>query len=176
MSGRVSRIAINCLLKVFHTLVELFSRSFVPVVAPSEICLVRLYRVCVAFSKSSFLPGAQLQSQLLSYFPCYLFLHCEDIRQIAVVVLAPELRVICDIYQLGTDDQPICYLTNSAREHRLYVELAPNLLRIDFLVLIAKDCAARHHPQFGKLRKSIDDALRNAVAEVIQLRISSDVS
>src|SRR5262249_45338769 len=50
-----------------------------------------------------FLGARQLQAQLLRDLFRYLFLHCEHIGKLAIVLLAPNLAVILRIDELHTD-------------------------------------------------------------------------
>ena len=67
-------------------------------------------------------------------------------------------------------------LRNASRQHRSDLELLPNFLRVVLVRLEAEDAASRHHFEIGQLRQRADQALGQAVAEVLIVRIGRRVN
>src|SRR5262249_57632971 len=78
---------------------------------------------------------AQLQAQLLGNLFRDLFLHRKHIGQLAIVLLAPELRARGDLHQFSVHYQGVTTLEHSPREHHLHAQIVPDLLRIHVTAL-----------------------------------------
>src|SRR2546426_10822823 len=85
------------------------------------------------------------------------------------------MRVTFDIYQFCPDDQIISHLADSACEYCLHVQNMPDFLRINLLTFVAEDGAARYHSQLWQLRKGVDDAFSDPIAEIFHIRIITGV-
>src|SRR6185503_9764852 len=88
-----------------------------------------------------------------------------------VILLAPELRFVRDIYQFGLYVEGFAPLDYSACENCADIQIPADRRWINLLPLVTKDGAAGHYAQFGQLREAVDDALCNAVAQVVHVRI-----
>ena len=66
-------------------------------------------------------------------------------------------------------------MQDASGQHGSYSELASNLLRVYVQTFVAKDRAARHHSEFRQLRQRVDDAFRNAIAEILHLCVGTDI-
>ena len=86
--------------------------------------------------------------------------------------LTPYLRDISYIDQIDLQAQPVSASIDSARQDRANVQGARDLARIGFASVVDHD-AARHDAQFRELRKTVDQALGELVAEVVSLSIGS---
>src|SRR5215813_9041637 len=124
--------------------------------AALEIELIRLAVFGKALGQPLFLFATQLHAQALGYLPGDFFLEREDVGDLPVVPLAPELRSLHHIHQLGADHQSIAPLHNPSREYDTHVQLAPDRLRVEILALVAEYRAARRDAKLGNLRQAVD--------------------
>src|SRR5258705_12702644 len=96
-------------------------------------------------------------------------MHRRQIGKSLVVVRAPEVTVVAHIYQLCADDQVISALSYFACEHCTHPKRATDLLRIRQAAFVVKDRVARHHSQRRQLREVVDQAVSDAVGEVLSI-------
>src|SRR6266567_6686670 len=78
------------------------------------------------------------QPQLPGYFPRYFFLKTQDVREPTAVLLAPELRAVAHVYEVGLNVQGAIAFGDPAGKHRANVKITPRLLRVNLRPLIAK--------------------------------------
>jgi hypothetical protein len=82
--------------------------------------------------------------------PGHLVLDGEDVGEIAIVALRPELIAVGDADELGRDAQAAAGLLDAAIEHRGDGEGAPDLAGVGRLPLEAERGATRHDPRGGQ--------------------------
>lgn len=117
----------------------------------------------------------QAQSQLIRNFRGDFLLHDLNVCELAIVLSPPELRYFFCIHQFRLDVQTVAPLNDFPHEYRTDVEILSCLLGVYLLSLVAKCHTARHYSQVGQLSKAIDQALGNAVAEVLGVGIAAHV-
>src|SRR6266849_5427721 len=86
-------------------------------------------------------------------------------------MLAPHLRHISRVNQVHLYAQRIAAPVDSACEHRSNVQLTGDLARISFMALVVEHNTARHDTEFWQLRKIVDQAFGDFVAEVFGVGI-----
>ena len=104
---RIVRILGDRLLEVLDRLLVAGDRALVPVIAALQVRLIRHGIVGVALRDLLAFLAAQARLDLVENLAGNLILHGEQVGGRAVVLIAPQLRSIRDVHQLGLDDQPI---------------------------------------------------------------------
>ena len=80
-----------------------------------------------------------------------------------------------DLHQFGADDRGFTAQQNASDQHGLNVQFPANRARVDLAALVTENRAARHHADARKPREGINDAFRDAVAEIFGLGIGGCV-
>ena len=119
--------------------------------------------------------GQQLELQRLDDRFRDLVLQREDVAQVAVVALGPDVVAGGAIDQLRGDAHAAARLAHAALEHVLHLELARHLRHVDELALVHERAVARDDGQRRDLAQVGDDVLGDAVAEVLLLGIAAHV-
>jgi hypothetical protein len=88
-----------------------------------------------------------------------LVLDGEDVLQLAVEGLRPELVAVGDVDQLDVDPDPVADLPDAALEHRADTELVADLANVDLLALKGEAGGAGRHLHVGQLGEGVDDVL-----------------
>ena len=145
------------------------------VIAALQIELIRLRIFRLPLGHLRFLRVAQPEPQLARDLRHDILLHGQRVRQLSIVVFAPQLAVIVHIHQLRAHRKVVAALRDPARDHRAHAQLAPHGARVGFLALVAEHRAARHHFQVGQLGEAVDQALRDAVAQPIRVLAAAGV-
>src|SRR5262249_22735292 len=101
------------------------------------------------------------------------FLNRKDVRGFSSILVAPQLPAVVYVHQLGADQKHLTALKNTARQYSPDSELRSDVLCFIAPALVSKYRASRHHTKFGQLRKAEDDGFREAVAQVIHLRVAA---
>src|SRR5438046_3122490 len=127
------------------------------------------------FGKTFLLLASKLQTQSFGDLFGDLFLYRKDVGQLSVIVLAPEMLIVRDIDQFGSNHQLLTKLSNSPGKHRTDAQLLADFVRINFSALKAEDCAARYHSQLRQLRESVDNAFGNTIAEILHIGTGTGV-
>ena len=105
-----------------------------------------------------------------------LVLQGEDVGQVAVVAVGPDVVAGRAVDQLGGDPHPAAGLAHAAFEHVADAELARHLGQTSTdLALEREGGVARDHDQRRDLRQVGDDVLADAVAEILLLGIAAHV-
>ena len=105
----------------------------------------------------------------------HLVLDREDVLELAVVALGPDVPVGLGIDQLHRDAHAVARLAHAALDHVLHAELRRHLLDPDRAVLVHEGRVARDHEQVAKARERGDDVLGQAVGEELLLGIAAHV-
>src|SRR6266478_4854818 len=116
-----------------------------------------------------------MHSQRARHFPGELFPESNHIRELAIVLLSPDVAAVAGIDQLGADVQCVPSLRDSALEDHTHAQLAANRLNVRIFSLVAKNRVSRHHFQIRQLRQAIDEALGDTVTQVFGVWISIGV-
>src|SRR5262245_11028090 len=99
-----------------------------------------------------------------------LVLQCENVGELAVVALCPDVLAGVSLDQLCGDADTVAGFTQAAFEHVAHAELAPDLLYVDSAPLVRKTRIARDHEQGRIPGQCGDDVLDHAVGEVFLFR------
>jgi len=102
-------------------------------------------------------------------------LHGQNVGELAVVLVAPQVVIVAGVDELGADDELIAVLHDASRDHAFYLQVVRHHLRIDVATLVVEDRRTRHHRQIGNLREAIDEALGETVAEVFAVGIIAGI-
>jgi hypothetical protein len=97
-------------------------------------------------------------------------LHSESVHQLAVVLFAPQGGVVLHLDEFGAHGKVVGTLRHAAGQHGTDAEFAAYRARVGLLAFVTKDCATRHYLEVGQLRETADQALGNAVAQVVAIR------
>ncbi len=144
-------------------------------IASSQIGLVSFRVGCVASRDLLLLIAGQFQAQLAGNLPGYFLLDCQDVQDFAVILLAPELRARRRIDQIYLNVQGVAQLSHPSHHHRTDIEITTNLLRINLFPLVTESRAAPGDPQPLKLREAVDQALADAIRNVLRVRIGAGI-
>ena len=93
-------------------------------------------------------------------------LYLEDVLNLAIEALAPELRVVGGIDQLCLDHQVVAAVGDSAGEDRVDSQLAAQRSRIDLPTSIPKRRGSGQDLYSPKSGEAVDDAFRDTVTKV----------
>ena len=104
-----------------------------------------------------------------------LVLEREDVAEVAVIALGPDVAAGCPFDQLGVDPHLLAGLANAALDHIGNAQFLGDLLEIHRLALVGEDGIAAEHEQTRDLRQIGDDVLGDAVAEELLLGIVAHV-
>ena len=96
-----------------------------------------------------------------------LILHVEDVFQLTVVPLRPQLKAIGHVAQLHGDAHAIPGSPHAAFEHRRHVQLLADGPKVVALALEGERRRARGDPQTLERRQSVENFLGDAVAEPV---------
>lgn len=82
----------------------------------------------------------------------------QDIGELAVVLIAPEIMICVGVDEFGADDELIAALHDASGDHAIDFQIAGDGLRIEIMPLVAKDGGAGHNGQMRNLGKLVDQA------------------
>ena len=104
-----------------------------------------------------------------------LVLQGEDVVQVAVVALGPDVIAARAFDQLGGDAHALAGLAHAALEHMTDLELPRDLGHVDVFALERKGRIAGDHRKRGDLAQVGGDVFADAVAEILLLGIAAHV-
>ena len=171
----IAWVQVDGLLEILDGRAQPLAGSFIPVVPASQVQVIRSRVLGLTFEQPLPIAATQLEPQLLGNLFGDLFFNREDVGHGPVEPLAPQLRVALHIDELGLNVQRVPALQHLARQQRAYLELAAHFPVIDVLTLVAKGFAARHHAESRHLRKAVNQAFGDAVAQIFGIRIAAGV-
>ena len=102
-------------------------------------------------------------------------LDLEDIGQIAVVAVGPQVTAGCRVDELRGDPHALAGAADGAFEHRPHAKLAADGADVDRASLVSEARIARDYRQAGDLRQVGDDVFGDAVGEIFLLGIARHV-
>ena len=143
--------------------------------ARPQPALVRLHVAGIAPAQPLLLALRQLDRQRADDLLDHLVLRREDVREIAIEPLGPEMPAAAGIDELRRDAHAIAGLADAALEHEAHAQVASDLLHLDRPALVAEGGVARDHEQGRNLREVGDQVFGHAVAEIFLLRIAAHV-
>ena len=100
----------------------------------------------------------------------------EDVGQLAIVGLGPEVPVRLDVDQLGDDPHPVPGPPDAALEQRGHVQDLTDLPQAPVALLEPHHRAAPDHPQRPDLGELGDHVLGDPVGEELVLRIGAEIA
>src|SRR5262249_17768556 len=103
----------------------------------------------------------------------HLVLRREDVREIAIESLGPEMPAAAGVNELRRDAHAIAGLADAALEHEANTQVAPDLLHFDRPTLVGEGGIARDDEQARDLREVGNQVFGHAVAEIFLLWISA---
>ena len=95
-----------------------------------------------------------------------LVLDHEDVFQLSVETLAPEMRATRNGHQLSRDTQVIVGLANAALEHRFDPELSADSSHVSAAFLKFKRRRSSDHPELPDIGEGVEDLFRHAFAKI----------
>ncbi len=104
-----------------------------------------------------------------------LVLDLENVLELAVVALRPEVVAVGHANQLGGDPQPAARLAHAALENRGDLELPADLADVLALALEREGRGAGCDPERLDLGQGVDDVFRDTVAEILVLRVIAHI-
>jgi hypothetical protein len=109
--------------------------------------LVCLHAPGAASAQSLLLPLRQRDRQRADDLLHHLVLRREDVCEIAIEPLRPEMPAAAGIDELRRDAHAIAGLAHAPFEHKAHAEIAPDLLHLGRPALVDKRGVARDHEQ-----------------------------
>src|SRR5208282_4072157 len=98
-----------------------------------------------------------------------------DVGELANIMRSPELGAIGGADEVGLNAQFVAMLSDASHEDGADLQRLANFLGIILIVLETEDGAARHDFEVGELRKGADEALGQAVAQVLVVGVGGGV-
>ncbi len=99
----------------------------------------------------------------------------EDVCQIAVVAVGPDVVIRRGIDQLRGNAHTITALAHAALQHVAHAQFAGDALNVDRLALVGERRIARDDEEPAQLRQTSDDVLGNAVGEIFLLGVATHI-
>jgi hypothetical protein len=106
---------------------------------------------------------------------CYVVLNGEDVGQLPIEPLRPEVPAGGRVDELRGDPDPAAGLADAALEDMTHAEALADLADIDVLALEGEGRVAGDDEKLRQLRQRGDDVLGNAVSEIFLLGIAAHV-
>ena len=125
--------------------------------------------VLVAHGDPRFFARTQLDLERSNDLLRQLVLHREDIRELAIKAVGPDVRAARGIDELAGNAHPVARLADAAFQHVTHAEVAADLLHVDRLALVGKARVACDHVQLRQLRRIGDDVLADTVGKILLL-------
>src|SRR5262249_2994666 len=104
-----------------------------------------------------------------------LLLNGEDVFQVTIEIIRPELKTGRTINQLSGDPHAIGSFAHAAFEQVANAELAPNLLDVLLSSFEARDRGARSYLKTVNVRELGNNFFGDAIDEVLILRIGTEI-
>src|SRR4051812_28662627 len=98
--------------------------------------------------------------------PRYFVLHCEDIGEVAVIALGPEMSVGRCLDQLPGHPYPVAGLAHAAFENVAHSKFTADLLDAGRAALVGEARIPGDDKQQPRFRQQSNDVLRDTVREV----------
>ncbi|MCY1231172.1 hypothetical protein D9M72_436100 [compost metagenome] len=105
----------------------------------------------------------------------HLVLNGEDIVQLPVVFVGPDMGVVERVDELDGDAHPLADLANAAFHQVLRPEPCGHLARVDRLVLVDEARIARDDEELMAARQRSDDVFGQAIGEELLIRVAAHV-
>src|SRR6516164_2017299 len=123
----IAGVLFNSLLEVFDTFVQTLLCPLVPLEKALEIELVGLWVDLARTCESRLLLGCESHSDLICNRARHLVLQRQNVTQLALVTVRPEVPVIFRLDELRSNPHTIARAKHRALDHPVHVQLTPNL-------------------------------------------------
>ena len=176
MGQRISGVGGNCLLEKIARLFDRTRRSLIEIVPALQIKLVGAGAdFGNAYRAACTRPESAGSIQVLGDLARNLFLNGRDLGKLAAELRAPELGAVADIDQLRANHQTVVALQHAPGQSGPDAEILTDLLRIDLATLVAEHGAPRHYLESRQLRQVVDEALGQAVGEIVEILVPTEI-
>ena len=175
MREGVARVLHDCQLEVLDALADPLLGEAEEAMAPLEIELVGLEIGGGPPADLGSLIRGQLGLERPRYPQRHVALDHEDIGELPVIRLGPEVAVGLGVDELGDDTHAISGAPNAPLEHRRDLQPGRDLPQALLPFLQRHTRGARDHLEGADLRQLGDDVLRDPVGEVRVLRVRAQV-
>ena len=105
----------------------------------------------------------------------HLVLDRENVLELAVVALGPDMRLGLAVDQLHGDAHAVAGLAHASLDHVVDAEFARDVLRLHRLALVGEDGVARDDQEVAEARQLGDDVFGQPVGEELLLRVAAHV-
>ena len=134
---------------------------------PSELDGLQVERVGLGIGRARLRRRAEQRDlELLDHVGRDLVLDREDVVELAVVGLRPQVRVGAGLDQLRRDPDRVARLAHRAFQHVRHVQRARDLRDRNLFAFERERRGARRHLQLRNLRQQVQQFFRDAVGEV----------
>ena len=99
----------------------------------------------------------------------------ENVSQIAVVTVCPDVSTVLSANQLSRDADARPGLPHTSLQNEINAEALRHCRHLDRFALVSEDGVPCHHEQAGNFREIGDDVFGNAVTEIFLLGIAAHV-
>ena len=117
------------------------------------------------------LAGGEAYPQLVGDLAGDLRLHREDVGRLPTVLLAPDLSLVARVDQLHADREVLAVLQEFARHDAAHTQCARHLQGVGVLALVPHGGGVRDDLQARELRQAADQALADAIGQVLLLGV-----
>lgn len=100
-------------------------------------------------------------------------LNRENIFQLAIVALGPQVVAVGDIDELCCDAKPLSRTADASFENCFDIELSSNLANVEIAAPEAECRRARDHAKAAQARQCIDQLFGQSVAEIFLLCVGA---
>ena len=127
------------------------------------------------FSGSRSIVRRQFGADLAGYGPSHIILKSEDVAQVALEALSPQMLSLIGVNQLRGDPYPLPRPEYRAFNDRIRAELARNFRNRLPGAFIARGRVARDHPHLGNPAQIGDQFICHSIGEVFLRRVAREI-
>ena len=150
-------------------------REALPELPPPQHAVVSLEVLGLAAPRQTALALTELAGERRHDPAGHLVLDLEDVREVAIEALGPEMMSGCRFHQLRRDPHPRACFADAPFQHVADAEVTADLLDARRLALVGHDRIARDHAQLLEAGQLRDQVLGETVGEVVLLGIAAEV-
>ena len=114
----------------------------------------------------------QGQPQSRADFAHNFFVQGNQVASLPRVLAPPKLPPASRVHQFRADGQRVAALRDAPSQHRAHVQLAPQNSRVGILPFVTMHAVRGCDVKFFQLPQAVDDAFRNAPAQVFHFRVA----
>ena len=171
----IARVELDGFLEELDRVFDAALGQTIQVVLSAQAQVVGLDVARLPLRERDLLREAELELQRLDDLARDLLLDVEDVVELALVRIAPDLAVGLDVHELDRDSHRVLEPAHAAAHDVARAELAPDGLGILLRALELHRRPARHEFDLVDHRQARDQFLGEAVAEVIGFLVGADV-